>query len=189
MPWIQEDRNPATYIGSIFNDSILPTYVGMFEWANMEDRYSFDGEPKGNNPYFGKPHKAVLMVQMVNQINKMIHEDKIEVPKLPDYTYPPFFVIECDEYRIEKHVALITSNRMQPVVHELHTPKGSYDAFRLDDVKSIDLTDHIDHIKIIAIGQVSGHMFIELDDSEKDMIIDRLFDSVKRYFEEPVGWK
>ena len=56
-------------------------------------------------------------------------------------------------------------------------------------MKSIDLTDHLDHIKIIAIGQVSGHMFIELDDSEKDMIIDRLFDSVKRYFEEPVGWK
>lgn len=189
MPWIQEDRNPATYIGSIFNDSILPTYVGMFEWLNMENRYSFNGEPKGDNPYFGKPHKAVLMVQMVNQINKMIHEDKIEIPKFPDYTHPPFFIIECEEYRIEKHVALITSNRMQPIVYELHTPKGTYDAFRLDDVKSVDLTDHLDHIDIVAIGQVSGHMFIEMDDGEKDMIIDRLFDSVKRYFEEPVGWK
>lgn len=78
MPWVTDDNGDEKYLVSKYTIEQLPTWYEIHEEFLKNKWFTYDENDKSQqtlDSYWKRPHRLVLLEFMVNQFNKMLHED------------------------------------------------------------------------------------------------------------------
>ena len=192
MPWIVDESGEDVYRASMWVKEELPTWSELREWYECA-YYTYTDQPDQKMDVYWKiPRSKYLLSVVCNQLNKLLYEDRLILPRnISDDDLGIHVKGNAESvsfgFIIDKTPAYNLSSQT-PMIYSISHPRRLENPF----ITPYPRTDirYANSMELQTIVHVEHSAYpIVFDANSSWQLIDRLIAPVKEYFRDEIGWK
>lgn len=184
MPWIKSKMGENVYVASLYSKDELPVFSEIYYYY-LKGKYYYDKSTSTKmDPYWNIPVDKYLLMNVCNQLNKMIFEDCYKekiIGKFTNINDIRFIIVGSDVDPSEFSTKYNAGSDVPPPIYTIQLPTGLKNPFIVIDHPRIS-NDELNEDHYMMKIMINGIRLISFTDNDFSSIMEIMMEKYIEYY-------